>query len=81
MQAVFLQTGATNALAADADVIVGVGTRFADFTTGSWALFKNPGRRFIGINVQPLDAGKHCGLPVVGDARVALAALDAELAD
>ena len=70
-------TGAANALAAQADVIVGVGTRFADFTTGSWALFKNPDRRFIGVNVQPFDAVKHRALPVVGDARTALAALDA----
>ncbi len=72
-------TAAANALAAEADVIVGVGTRFADFTTGSWALFKNPDRRFIGINVQPLDAAKHRALPVVGDAEVALAALDVAL--
>jgi 3D-(3,5/4)-trihydroxycyclohexane-1,2-dione acylhydrolase (decyclizing) len=72
-------TGAANALAAEADVIVGVGTRLADFITGSWALFKNPDRRFIGINVQPFDALKHRGLPVVGDARTALAALDAAL--
>ncbi len=71
--------GAANALAAEADVIVGVGTRFADFTTGSWALFKNPDRRFIGLNVQPLDAVKHRALPVVGDARAALAALDKAL--
>src|SRR5271165_6416229 len=71
--------GAANALAAEADVILGVGTRFADFTTGSWALFKNPDRRFIGINVQPFDATKHRALPVVGDARVALAALAAAL--
>ena len=63
-------TGAANALAAEADVILGVGTRFADFTTGSWALFKNPDRRFIGLNVQPFDAAKHRALPVVGDARV-----------
>ena len=73
--------GAANALAADADVIIGVGTRFADFTTGSWALFKNPDRRFIAINVQPFDATKHRALPVVGDARVALAALAAALED
>jgi 3D-(3,5/4)-trihydroxycyclohexane-1,2-dione acylhydrolase (decyclizing) len=72
-------TGAANALAAQADVIVGVGTRFADFTTGSWALFKNPDRRLISVNVQPFDAMKHHALPVVGDARTALAALDAEL--
>ncbi len=72
-------TGAANALAAEADVIVGAGTRFADFTTGSWALFKNPDRRFISLNVQPFDATKHRAVPVVGDARVALAALDAAL--
>ena len=72
-------TGAANALAAEADVIVGVGTRFADFTTGSWALFKNPIRRFIGINVQPFDAAKHRAVAVVGDACVALAALDSAL--
>jgi 3D-(3,5/4)-trihydroxycyclohexane-1,2-dione acylhydrolase (decyclizing) len=68
-------TGASNVLAAQADVIVGVGTRFADFTTGSWALFKNPERRFIGVNVQPFDAVKHRSQPLVGDARTALAAL------
>ena len=72
-------TGASNALAAQADVIVGVGTRFADFTTGSWALFKNPDRRFIGVNVQPFDAVKHRAQPLVGDARTALAALDQAL--
>jgi 3D-(3,5/4)-trihydroxycyclohexane-1,2-dione acylhydrolase (decyclizing) len=72
-------TGASNALAAEADAILGVGTRFADFTTGSWALFKNPDRRFIGLNVQPFDVVKHRALAIVGDARVALAALDAAL--
>jgi 3D-(3,5/4)-trihydroxycyclohexane-1,2-dione acylhydrolase (decyclizing) len=72
-------TGGANALAAQADVIVGVGTRFADFITGSWALFKNPDRRFIGVNVQPFDAVKHRALPVLGDARTALAALDSKL--
>jgi 3D-(3,5/4)-trihydroxycyclohexane-1,2-dione acylhydrolase (decyclizing) len=72
-------TGSANGLAAQADVIVGVGTRLADFTTGSWALFKNPDRRFIGVNVQPFDAVKHRALPVVGDARAALAALDSAL--
>ena len=72
-------TGAANTLAAQADVIVGVGTRFADFTTGSWALFKNPDRRFIALNVQPFDAVKHRALPVVGDARSSLGALDSAL--
>jgi 3D-(3,5/4)-trihydroxycyclohexane-1,2-dione acylhydrolase (decyclizing) len=74
-------TSAANALAAQADVIVGVGTRFADFTTGSWALFQNPDRHFISVNVQPFDAVKHRALPVVGDARTALAALDSKLDD
>ncbi len=72
-------TGAANQLAAKADVIIGVGTRFADFTTGSWSLFANPDRRFIGVNVQPFDALKHRGVAVVGDAKAALAALDEEL--
>ena len=72
-------TGAANTLAAQADVIIGVGTRFADFTTGSWALFKNPDRRLISVNVQPFDAAKHQALSVVGDVRTALAALDSKL--
>jgi 3D-(3,5/4)-trihydroxycyclohexane-1,2-dione acylhydrolase (decyclizing) len=72
-------TGAANSLASQADVIVGVGTRFADFTTGSWALFKNPDRQLISLNVQPFDAAKHQALSVVGDARTALATLDSKL--
>ncbi len=74
-------TQAANALAAEADVILGVGTRFQDFTTGSWALFCNPDRRFISVNVQPFDAGKHRAVAVVGDARACLAALDAKLSE
>jgi 3D-(3,5/4)-trihydroxycyclohexane-1,2-dione acylhydrolase (decyclizing) len=71
--------GAANALAVQADVVLGIGTRFTDFTTGSWALFKNPGRRLISVNVQPFDAAKHHALSVVGDARTALVALDSRL--
>ena len=74
-------TAAANTLASDADVILGVGTRFQDFTTGSWALFQNPERRFISLNVQPFDAVKHRAVGVVGDARAALAALDEKLGD
>jgi 3D-(3,5/4)-trihydroxycyclohexane-1,2-dione acylhydrolase (decyclizing) len=74
-------TGAANAVAEEADVIVGVGTRFQDFTTGSWALFRNPDRRLISLNVQPFDAAKHSAVGVVGDARASLAALDAKLGD
>ncbi|MGO8798597.1 MAG: 3D-(3,5/4)-trihydroxycyclohexane-1,2-dione acylhydrolase (decyclizing) [Roseiarcus sp.] len=74
-------TGAANTRAEEADVVLGVGTRFADFTTGSWALFKNPERRFVSVNVQPFDAIKHRALPLVSDARLGIAALDAALGD
>ncbi|MFU0503174.1 3D-(3,5/4)-trihydroxycyclohexane-1,2-dione acylhydrolase (decyclizing) [Pseudaminobacter sp. NGMCC 1.201702] len=72
-------TSAANRLAEEADVILAVGTRLQDFTTGSWALFRNPERRFIGLNVQPFDAGKHRALPLVADAREGLAELRAAL--
>ncbi|MGA2793835.1 MAG: thiamine pyrophosphate-binding protein, partial [Roseiarcus sp.] len=74
-------TGAANKLAQQADVILAVGTRLADFITGSWALFQNPARRFIGLNVQAFDAAKHRALPLVADARAGLDALDAALGD
>ena len=54
-------TAAANALAAEADVILAVGTRLQDFTTGSRALFSAGGRRIFGLNVQPFDAAKHGG--------------------
>src|SRR5690606_5442512 len=73
-------TAAANALAEDADVILAVGSRLQDFTTGSWALFKNPDRKFIGLNVQPFDATKHRALPLVADARAGLEELSANLA-
>jgi len=72
-------TSAANACAAEADVILAVGTRLQDFTTGSWALFSAPGRRVIGLNVQPFDAGKHRALPLVCDARVGIERLGAAL--
>jgi 3D-(3,5/4)-trihydroxycyclohexane-1,2-dione acylhydrolase (decyclizing) len=74
-------TEASNRLAEEADVLLGVGTRLADFTSGSWALFKNPLRKFIGLNVQAFDAAKHRALPLVADARAGIAALDAALGD
>lgn len=73
-------TSAANALAEQTDLVLAVGTRLQDFTTGSWALFKNPKRRIVGINVQPFDALKHRALPVVADARVTLAEMSAHLA-
>jgi 3D-(3,5/4)-trihydroxycyclohexane-1,2-dione acylhydrolase (decyclizing) len=72
-------TSAANAMAEEADVILAVGTRLQDFTTGSWALFRNPDCRFIGLNVQPFDAHKHHSSPLVCDARTGLAKLSAAL--
>jgi 3D-(3,5/4)-trihydroxycyclohexane-1,2-dione acylhydrolase (decyclizing) len=72
-------TSAANAAAADADLIVGIGTRLQDFTTGSRALFSAPHRRIIQINVGPYDAGKHEASAVVGDARAALVELTERL--
>ncbi len=72
-------TSASNSLAEEADVVLAVGSRLQDFTTGSWALFKNENLKIIGLNVQVFDAMKHNGLPLVADARVGLEALDAAL--
>jgi 3D-(3,5/4)-trihydroxycyclohexane-1,2-dione acylhydrolase (decyclizing) len=72
-------TSAANAMAEEADVILAVGTRLQDFTTGSWALFRNPDCRFIGLNVQPFDAHKHHSSPLVCDARTGLAKLSVAL--
>jgi 3D-(3,5/4)-trihydroxycyclohexane-1,2-dione acylhydrolase (decyclizing) len=74
-------TTAANALAAEADVVIGIGTRYSDFTTASRTAFANPDVRFVNINVAPLDAVKHSGLSVVADAREAIDALDRELAE
>ncbi len=68
-----------NAAAAEADVVLAVGTRLGDFTTGSWAVFRHPGRRLIGLNVQAFDAAKRFASPLVADAAVGLAALSAGL--
>jgi 3D-(3,5/4)-trihydroxycyclohexane-1,2-dione acylhydrolase (decyclizing) len=74
-------TGASSAniVCENADLVIGLGTRFQDFTTGSWSLFKNPARRILSINVQPYDAAKHNALSLVADARVALDALGSAL--
>ncbi len=68
-------TGAANALAAEADVVLCVGTRLSDFTTGSLTLFQDLSVRFVAVNVSAHDAHKLGALPVVGDARAALDAL------
>ena len=76
-------TGANSAnhLADKADVVIGVGTRYSDFTTASHTQFKNPDVRFVNINVKAFDAAKHAGEMVVADAKLALAALKEALED
>jgi 3D-(3,5/4)-trihydroxycyclohexane-1,2-dione acylhydrolase (decyclizing) len=71
-------SSSSNAMAADADVILAVGTRLQDFTTGSWSLFKGE-TKIVGLNTQIFDAGKHGGLPLIADAMAGLQALDAAL--
>ena len=63
---------AANRLARDADLVIGIGTRWSDFTTASHSAFQDPGVRFVNVNVAAFDAGKQSGLPVLADARVAL---------
>jgi 3D-(3,5/4)-trihydroxycyclohexane-1,2-dione acylhydrolase (decyclizing) len=70
---------AANTVCEGADLVIGVGTRFQDFTTGSWSLFRNPARRLLSINVQPFDAAKHGAIGLVSDAKVALERIGAAL--
>jgi 3D-(3,5/4)-trihydroxycyclohexane-1,2-dione acylhydrolase (decyclizing) len=70
---------AANTVCAEADVVLGVGTRFQDFTTGSWGLFAHPGRRLISLNVAAYDAMKHGAAPLLADALVGLTELSAAL--
>ncbi|HET7313862.1 3D-(3,5/4)-trihydroxycyclohexane-1,2-dione acylhydrolase (decyclizing) [Salinisphaera sp.] len=72
---------AANALAAEADVIVALGTRLQDFITGSRALYMEHGPKLLGINVARFDGAKHGGQTLIGDAAVALDALQAGLTD
>jgi 3D-(3,5/4)-trihydroxycyclohexane-1,2-dione acylhydrolase (decyclizing) len=70
---------AANRLARDADLVIGIGTRYTDFTTASRTLFQNPDACFVNINITEFDAGKMNGLAVVGDARATLEELAAML--
>ena len=72
-------TSAANRLARDADLVIGVGTRWSDFTTSSKSAFQDPDVRFVNINVAAFDAAKLSGLAVIADARVALEELAAAL--
>jgi 3D-(3,5/4)-trihydroxycyclohexane-1,2-dione acylhydrolase (decyclizing) len=70
-------TPGANIFAREADLVIGIGTRYSDFTTASKTAFQNPDVRFININVTEFDAYKHSALPLVGDARVVLEELEA----
>jgi len=76
-------SGATsaNVIAEDADVVIAVGTRLQDFTTGSWALFKNPDVRFVSINTARWDANKQLATSVIGDALISIREIDSALDD
>jgi 3D-(3,5/4)-trihydroxycyclohexane-1,2-dione acylhydrolase (decyclizing) len=69
-----------NALAAGADVVLGIGTRYSDFTTASRTAFGHPDVRFVNLNITAFDAGKHAGVPLVADARAGLETLSQALA-
>ena len=72
---------AANTLAREADLVIGVGTRYSDFTTASHTIFANPDVRFVNVNVLPYDAAKHSATMLVADAREALTALGDALSD
>jgi 3D-(3,5/4)-trihydroxycyclohexane-1,2-dione acylhydrolase (decyclizing) len=72
-------TPGANIMAREADLIIGIGTRYSDFTTASKTAFQNPEVRFININVAEFDSYKHRALPLTGDARVTLEELSEAL--
>lgn len=72
-------TSAANAIAEETDLVIAVGTRCQDFTTGSWALFKNEGFKLLSLNIAAYDALKHDSHPLVADAREGLKALSSGL--
>ncbi len=72
---------AANNLAKETDLAIAIGTKLADFTTGSWANFENPNFSLVNINVSRFDANKHLAQSVVGDAKVSLQELSQVLGD
>lgn len=74
-------TTAANALATEADVVIGIGTRYSDFTSASRTAFNNPDVKFVNVNVASLDSVKQGGVSVVSDAREAIEALGVALGD
>jgi len=74
-------TPGANIIAREADLVIGIGTRYSDFTTASKTAFQNPAVRFINLNIAEFDAHKHAGLPIVADARAAIDELAKALQD
>lgn len=72
-------TPGANVIAREADLIIGIGTRYSDFTTASKTAFQHPEVRFININIASFDAHKHAALPIIADARAALQQLAVQL--
>ena len=72
-------TPGANIIAREADLVIGIGTRYSDFTTASKTAFQNPEVRFINVNIADFDAHKHSGLALVADARAALEELGSAL--
>ena len=72
---------AANNLAKQTDLAIAVGTKLADFTTGSWANFENPNFSLVSVNVSRFDASKHLAQSVIGDAKVSLQELSNALGD
>lgn len=74
-------SAAANELSEVADLVIGVGTRFQDFTTGSRAMYKNAQVKFVSLNIHGYDADRHGSVGLVGDAKITLEALTAALGD
>ena len=74
-------TTAANSFARRADLVIGIGTRWSDFTTASNSAFQHPSVRFVNVNVSPFDSTKLSGLPVVSDAREFITALTKRMSD
>lgn len=70
-----------NRFAREADLVIGIGTRYADFTTASKSAFQNPDVRFVNINIADFDVHTHAGTPLVGDARATMQVLSEMLSD
>ena len=74
-------TPGANEFTSEADLIIGIGTRYSDFTTASKTAFQNPDVKFININITDFDSHKHSSLPLIADAKACLEELSQELAD